>query len=63
MTSYDVVQDVFATIAKDARFHVSQKQTRVLTPPSLQSLHHQINFVLLVDDVHRLAYVVIANLI
>jgi hypothetical protein len=57
------VQDVFTTIAKDARFHASWKQTHVLTPPILQSLHQWVNIVLLVDDVCTLAYVVIANLI
>jgi hypothetical protein len=34
---HDVVQDVFVAIAKDAGFHVSQKQTHVLSLPTLQS--------------------------
>jgi hypothetical protein len=59
--SHDVVWDVFVATAKYARFHVSQKQTCVLLPFALQSSHHQVNIVLLVDDVHTLAYVVITN--
>jgi hypothetical protein len=60
-TSHDVVRDVFVTIAKDARFHVSRKQSHVLTPLALQSSHHQVNIVLLVDNVHTLTNVVITN--
>jgi hypothetical protein len=32
MTSHDVVQNVFTTIARNVGFHVSQKQTHVLPP-------------------------------
>jgi hypothetical protein len=61
MTSHAVVRNVFATIAKDVKFHVSQNQTHVIMPLALQSSHHQVEIVLLVDNVYTLAYVVIAN--
>jgi hypothetical protein len=35
MASHDVVQDVFISIVRDARFHVSHEQTHVLPSPSL----------------------------
>jgi hypothetical protein len=60
-TSHDVVRDVFVTIAKDVRFHVSRKQSPILMPHALQSSHYQVNIVLLIDDVHTLANVVITN--
>jgi hypothetical protein len=33
IASHDVVQDVFAFIAKDVKFHVLQKQTHVFSLP------------------------------
>jgi hypothetical protein len=33
--SHHVVQDVFATIARDVKFHVSLKQTHVFSPLAL----------------------------
>jgi hypothetical protein len=35
ITSHDVMQDIFVAIAKDAGFHVSQKQTHVLSSSAL----------------------------
>jgi hypothetical protein len=61
MTSHDVVQNVFAAIAKNAGFHVSQKQTHVLPLPTLQFLCRQIEIVLLVDGVCTLVDIVIVD--
>jgi hypothetical protein len=61
----DVVWDAFVAIAKDTRFHVSQKPT-TLNPcpftPALQSSHYQVNIVLSVDGVHTLVEVVIIDI-
>jgi hypothetical protein len=40
MASHDVVQDVFAAIVKNVKFHVSQKQTHVLPPFAMKASHH-----------------------
>jgi hypothetical protein len=40
MALHDVVQNIFVTIAKDAKFHVSQKQTHVLPPLAMKGSHH-----------------------
>jgi hypothetical protein len=40
ITSHDVMQDAFVAIAKDAGFHVSPKQTHVLSSPALQFSRH-----------------------
>jgi len=61
--SHDVIWDVFASIVKNVRFHILQKQTHVLMLPSLQSSCWQVDIILLVDDVHTLVDVVIINLI
>jgi len=61
MTSHDVVQNIFITIAKDAGFQVLWKQTHVLLPPTLQSLCCQVDIVLLIDGVHTLIDIVIVE--
>jgi hypothetical protein len=61
MTLHDVVQNVFAAIAKNAGFHVSQEQTHVLLLPTVQFSCRLIEIVLLVDGVHTLVDVVIFN--
>jgi hypothetical protein len=59
MASHDVVQDVFAAIARDVRFHILQKQTHVFPPVALQSSRHRINIVLLVNGVRMFANVIV----
>jgi hypothetical protein len=61
MTSHDVVRNVFVAITKNAGFHVSQEQTHVLLPPTLQFSCRWIEIVLLVDGVHTLVDVVIVD--
>jgi hypothetical protein len=61
MASHDVVWNAFVAIAKDVRFHILRKQTHVLLPLALQSLHCWVNIVLSVNGVCTLLYIVIAN--
>jgi hypothetical protein len=60
MTLHDV-RNVFVAIAKNVRFHVSQKQTHVLLPPILNFLCCRIEIVILIDGVCTLVGVVIVN--
>jgi hypothetical protein len=53
------LHDVFATIVKNARFHVSQEQTHVLPPLTLQFSHCQVDVLLLINGVSKLADIVI----
>jgi hypothetical protein len=57
----DKVQNVFVSIARNMRFHVSCDQTHVLSPPFLQSSHEQVDILLSIDGICTLAYVVIVN--
>ncbi len=59
--SRDVVQNVFIVIARNAKFHVLQKQIHVLPPPTLQSSHWRIDIVLIVNSVYMFGEVVIVN--
>jgi len=56
-----VVQNVFVTIAKDAKFHVLQKQTHVLLPLAMKVSHHRIDIMLSIDDVNMLVDVIITT--
>jgi hypothetical protein len=64
MASHDVVWNIFVTIVKGARFHVSRKQIHVFHPfpPTLQSSHRQIDIMLLIDGVCMLANIIIFDL-
>jgi len=62
-TSHDVVQDVFAYIMKDTRFHVLWEQTHIFLQPSLQSFYWQVDIVLSIDGIHTLVDVVITDFI
>jgi hypothetical protein len=46
---------------RNVKFHVLQKQTHVLPPPTLQSSHQRIDVVLIVNSVYMFADVVIVN--
>jgi hypothetical protein len=61
MTSHDVVQNVFAAIAKKNEISCLQKQTHVLLLPTLQYSCCRVEIVLLVDGVHTLVDVVIVD--
>jgi hypothetical protein len=63
MVFHDVVWDVFASIMKDAEFHVLHKQTYVFPPLALQFSHQWVNIVILVDGVQMLVNVIINDLI
>jgi len=60
-TSHDVVWDLFASIARDARFHFLWLQTHVLSLPFLQFSCWQVDIVLLVDGTCTLADVIIVD--
>jgi len=61
ITSHDVVQNIFAYIVINARFHVLREQTHILPLSSHQSFHRQIDIVLSIDGNRTLANVVITN--
>jgi hypothetical protein len=61
IASHDDVRNVFAFIVRNAWFHVLWEQAHILPLPSFQSCCQWVNIVLLVDGIHILADVIIAN--
>ncbi len=61
IASHDTIQNAFASIVKNARFHVSCEQTHVLPPPSLQFSCRQVDIVLSTNGIHTLVDVVIVD--
>jgi hypothetical protein len=59
--SHDVIQNIFSSIAKDAWFHILQKQTHILPSPSPQSFHKQVNIVLSIKGIRTLVGIIITN--
>jgi hypothetical protein len=57
----DKVQNVFVSIARNMRFHVSCDQTHVLSLPFLQSSCEQVDILVSIDGICTLVYVVIVN--
>ncbi len=55
------LHDALVAIVRDARFHVSQKQTHVLPTPTLQFLCCQVDIVVSIDGVCMLRDVVSAD--
>jgi len=58
---HDAIRYAFASIAKDARFHVFLKPNPCSSTPFLQSSSRRVNIVLSIDGIHTLVNVVIAN--
>ncbi len=58
---HDAIQDAFTSIVKNVGCHVSHEQIYFLPLPSLQSFHQHVDIVLLINCIHTLANVVIAN--
>jgi hypothetical protein len=59
--SHDDVRDAFASIVRNARFHVLWEQTHILPLPFFQSSRQRINIILLVDGICILVDVIIAD--
>jgi hypothetical protein len=59
--SHDVVQDVFASIARDAGFHILGKQIHVLPPPFFKSFYRWVDIVLSMDGICTLVDVIIVD--
>jgi hypothetical protein len=51
MASHDVMQHVFASIVRDARFHILCEPTHILPPHTFWSMHQWVNIMVLVNDV------------
>jgi hypothetical protein len=52
----------FASIARDARFHVLQEQTHILLLPFSRFSYKWVDLVLFVDGIQTLTNVIIVNL-
>jgi hypothetical protein len=52
----------FASVARDARFHVLQEQTHILLLPFSWFSYKWVDIVLSIDGIHTLADVIIVNL-
>jgi len=61
ITTHDVVQDSFISIAKDVGFHVLHEQTHVLSMSFLQSSRQQMDIILIIDGICTLANKIITN--
>jgi hypothetical protein len=61
IASHNVVKNAFTSIARDVGFHVLHDQTHVLLSPFLQSSCWWVNIMLLIEDIHTLADVIIAK--
>ncbi len=61
IASHDAVWDAFASIVRNAGFHVLWEQTHILPLPFLQSSCQRIKIVLLVDGIRILADVIIVD--
>jgi len=56
--THNVVQNVFAFIAKDVGFHILHEQTHVLLSPPLQYLCQWVDILLNLSEIHVLVNVV-----
>jgi hypothetical protein len=61
-TTHDGIQCFFASIARDAKFHVLCEQTHVLLTPSLQSSWQRMDIALKANGICTLTNVVIIDL-
>jgi hypothetical protein len=59
--THDAIHDLFATIMRDASFHVGQEQLHALPSTTFNFFHQRINGVLTKNGIHTLTNVVIAN--
>ncbi len=59
--THDAIHDPFATIMRDANFHVGQKQLHTFPSTTFNSFHQQINIVLTKNGIRTLTNVVIAD--
>ncbi len=59
--TYDAIHDTFATIARDASFHVGWKQLHVLPSITFNSFHWWVNIVFTKDGICTLTNIVIVD--
>jgi hypothetical protein len=59
--THNVVQNVFAFIAKDVGFHILHEQTHVLLSPPLQYLCWSVDIMLNLSGVHLLVNLIIID--
>jgi hypothetical protein len=59
--THDAIHDTFATITRNASFHMGREQLHVLSSTTFNSSRRQINIVLTKDGIHTLVNIVIVD--